>query len=80
METVTLPKGVRNRWFYVIVMPLTADGNGPASEENGEIRKLTWEVWNQFCDVFGSFDCLPDAIDKAEELNAEMLQWENKDS
>lgn len=59
----------RERFFFPIVMPLNADGQGPASEERGEIRKLTWEVWDQFGGSHGSFDYLPDAIDRADELN-----------
>lgn len=57
------------RWFFPIVMPLDANGQGPASEEKGEIRKLTWEVWDQTCTSYGSFEFLKDAILKAEELN-----------
>ena len=68
-ETITLKKGCRNRFYFVIVMPLDEDGRGPASEENGEIRKLTWEVWGQDTTSHGSFKYLPDAIDRAEELN-----------
>lgn len=66
---MAVPENVRERMYYPIVMPLDADGNGPASEESGEIRKLTWEVWDQYCDTFGSFTCLADAIQEAERLN-----------
>lgn len=66
-----VPADARLRMYYPIVMPLNSDGIGPASEKLGEIRKLTWEVWDQFCDTFGSFDCLTDAIMEAERLNRE---------
>ena len=66
-----VPADARLRMYYPIVMPLNSDGIGPASEKLGEIRKLTWEVWDQFCDTFGSFDCLADAIMEAERLNRE---------
>ena len=42
-----LPHDVRKWSHYPIVVPLTAEGNGPASEENGEVRKIVWEVWSQ---------------------------------
>jgi hypothetical protein len=64
-----VPVNARERMYYPIIMPLNADGYGPASEERGEIRKITWQVWDQFCDTFGDFDCLPDAIMEAERLN-----------
>lgn len=65
------------RWFYYpIVMPLSADGNGPASVEKGEARKLTWEVWDQEFTTHGSFEILSDAIDKAMELNAKLADSE----
>lgn len=59
----------RERFFFPIVMPLNARGQGPASVERGVARKLTWEVWDQFGGSHGSFDYLPDAIDRADELN-----------
>jgi len=77
MDSIILPRGVRNRWYYVIVMPLDEDGNGPASDQ--ECHKITWEVWDQVCETYGSFDYLPDAIDHAEKLNEEHLEWERKD-
>lgn len=66
-----VPEDVRARWYFPIIMPLDASGQGPASVENGEARKITWEVWDQVCDTFGSFDCMSDAIQKAEDLNRE---------
>lgn len=72
METITLPKGCRNRFYFPIIMPLNKDGMGPCS--NNEIVKIVWEVWGQDCSSYGSYEFLPDAIDKAEELNAHLLQ------
>lgn len=63
-----MPKA-RNRFFYVIVMPLDENGHGPAEIGKGAV-KLTWEVWDQELSTHGSFDYLPDAIDHCEELNA----------
>ena len=68
---ITLPRGCRNRFYFVIIMPLNVDGHGPASEERGEVRKITWEVWDQEMTSHGSYDYLPDAIDEAERLNEE---------
>lgn len=65
-NTITLPRGCRNRWYFPIVMPLK-NGIGPASEKDCD--EITWEVWDQVCDTYGSFKYLGDAIDKAEELN-----------
>lgn len=64
-----MKRKARERFYFVIVMPLDADGRGPASEERGEVRQITWEVWDQECTVHGSFQYLADAIDKCEELN-----------
>lgn len=56
--------------YFPIVMPLL-DGNGPATDE--ECNKITWEVWDQLCNTYGSFDYLPDAINKAIQMNREFL-------
>jgi len=69
MANITLPRGSRNRWYFVIVMPLDKNGYGPSSDK--ACHKITWEVWDQVCDTFGSYDYLSDAIDRAEELNEE---------
>lgn len=66
-----IPENVRERFWYVIVMPLNDNGHGPASEELGEVRKLTWEVWNQVLESDSSWEFLPDAIQRCEELNKE---------
>lgn len=57
--------------YFPILMPLTKDGNGPADIH--EIDKITFQVWDRFCESYGEFDYLSDAIDKADELNAEYL-------
>lgn len=62
----------RDRFYFVIVMPLDKDGNGPA--DNSEIEYLTWEVWDQELTTHGSFQYLPDAIDECERLNWEYYQ------
>ena len=67
---MTLPEDVRKWSHYPIVMPLTAEGNGPASEEKGEVRKITWEVWSQdLSESHGPFEFLPDAINEAMRLS-----------
>lgn len=54
--------------FYPIAMPLNKEGQGPAPMD--EIAVLTWEVWDIFFNVVGSHNCLPDAINQAQQLNA----------
>lgn len=56
-------------WFhYPILMPLNADGDGPASLD--EIAELSWQVWDKTMETHGSFDNLYDAINAAMRLNA----------
>jgi len=57
--------------FYTIVMPLTAEGYGPA--DLNECHELTWEVWDRFCNSYGSFKYLPEAIGHAIDLNKELF-------
>lgn len=71
MQTITQEKGCRNRYYYVIIMPINKDGQGPC--DNHEIDKIKWQVWDQALTSYGEYDFLPDAIDHAEELNALML-------
>lgn len=64
-----IPQNVRERMYYVIVMPTTLDGQqGPVNTEE-EPCKLSWEVWDQTCSSFGNFDFLADAIQFCEERN-----------
>lgn len=48
-------------------MPVNALEQGPC--ELKEAVKLTWEVWDQELLSHASFEFLPDAINKAIELN-----------
>lgn len=75
IKFITLRRGVRNRFYYPIVMPLNAEGQGPASD--AECTKITFEVWDQELTSHHSFDNLPDAVDKAESMNEE---WDKNDS
>lgn len=61
-------KDARDWFYYPILIPLTADDQGPA-EIGHDAVKITFEVWDQFCDKFGSFEYLPDAINEAMRLN-----------
>ena len=69
IKTITLRRGVRNRYYYPILMPLNAEGQGPCSDI--ECTKITFEVWDQELTSHHSFDNLPDAIDMAEIMNEE---------
>jgi hypothetical protein len=65
------PHDVRTWPYYPILMPLE-DGQGPASD--AECDKITWEVWDRFCNSVGTFDYLPDAINDAMKRNAELIK------
>lgn len=60
---------VRQWWHYPIEMPLSADGQGPATV-GVEAARITYEVWDQLLVSHASFDNLPDAINEAMRLNA----------
>lgn len=62
-----LPKA-REQMYYVIVMPLNAEGNGPCSIP--EAVELDYQVWDQTCTTFSSNKYLPDAIDDCNMRNA----------
>lgn len=64
---MTLPTDVRKWPYYPIYFPLNKNGDGPETRPE-KVRKETWEVWNQVNKTMGSYDCLPDAINKAMEL------------
>lgn len=51
----------RNWFYFPIPMPLNEYGYGPVSDE--ECHKMTYEVWDRFCNTYASFDYLYDAID-----------------
>ena len=60
------------KWFhYPIEMPLTADGQGPATVGN-DAASISYEVWDQALSTHGSFENLPDAINEAMRLNGAM--------
>jgi len=62
-----VPVDVRKRWFFIIVIPITKDGKGPADLYAAD--KLTWEVWNREMVAQATFDNLPDAIAECEKRN-----------
>lgn len=58
------------RWqYYPIQMPLTADGQGPATI-GVDATTITYEVWDREQTSYGSFENLPDAINESMRLNA----------
>jgi hypothetical protein len=65
-----LPTNVREWYFFPIEMPLSIDGQGPATV-GVDAHQITYEVWDAELNTHGSFDNLPDAINKAIELNLE---------
>lgn len=66
------PLDVRTWPFFAIEMPLTEDKTGPASIGK-DAAEMTYEVWDQFCNSYGSHKYLPDAINQALQLTQELL-------
>lgn len=64
------PLNVRTWPFCPIIMPLK-EGNGPATD--AECDKITFEVWDHFCNSYGSFEYLSDAINEAMKLTKELM-------
>lgn len=62
---------VRTWPYYPIVMPLK-DGRGPVKYK--ECDKVTWEVWDRFCDSVASYNYLPEAINHAMRLNKYIME------
>jgi hypothetical protein len=61
---------VRTWPYYTITMPLL-EGQGPAT--NAECDQITYEVWDHFCNSYGNFEYLPDAINEAMRLTNDLL-------
>lgn len=59
---------VRTWFHYPIMMPITADGKGPATV-SVDATEIVFEVWDQLYNTHASFDNLPDAINEAMRLN-----------
>jgi hypothetical protein len=59
---------VRKWLYYPIIMPITADGKGPATV-GADAVEIVFEVWDQLYNTHASFDNLPDAINEAMRLN-----------
>jgi len=64
------PLDVRTWPYYAITIPLL-QGQGPASDS--ECDEITYAVWDVFCNSYGSYKCLPDAINQAMRLTHELL-------
>lgn len=57
----------RDQMYYVIVIPLNVEGNGPCTIP--EATTILYEVWDQTCTTFSSHEFLPDAIDDCNARN-----------
>ena len=64
---------VRNWWHYPIQMPVNESGEGPATVGKDAVL-VKYEVWDRLYNTHAIFDNLPDAINKAMELNAALAQ------
>lgn len=58
--------------FYVITMPLNADGMGPCEIKGAS--KISFEVWDRFLSTHSSHEFLRDAISEAITLNNELFK------
>ena len=56
-------------WHYPIEMPLTNDGNGPATV-GVDAAKITYEVWDREMVSHGSFEHLSEAVNESMRLNS----------
>ncbi len=63
-EMISVPKSMRDWYFFPIEMPVTALGHGPATVGDDAV-KVTYEVWDRVLNTHGSHDFLVDAIDQA---------------
>ncbi|NTF18211.1 hypothetical protein G6L37_07310 [Agrobacterium rubi] len=70
---------VRQWQHYPIEMPLTDEGEGPATV-GFDATKITYEVWDQALKSHGSYDHLPDAINESIRLNAVTGQGGSQDA
>lgn len=62
---VLVPKDCRQWQHYVTPMPVNAEGNGPATIGEDAV-KIEYEVWEaDLCTTIGSYEFLPDAINRA---------------
>lgn len=62
-----LPDDCRKWAYYVIEMPVTSDGQGPATV-GVDAASMTYEVWDVEFYTWFSYDNLPDAINLAMNL------------
>lgn len=60
---------LKMRQHYPIMIPLTADGSGPASID--EASSVVFQVWDQACEVHGESPSLLQMVLLAESLNEE---------
>lgn len=67
MERISVSPNVREWYYFPIQMPVDKDGNGPA--EVGLSVRIDYEVWDQLCNTWASYNNLPDAINEAMRLN-----------
>ena len=65
---VIVPSNIRRAFYYAIEMPVTKDGQGPATV-GVDAEQITYEVWDQLLASHGSHNNLPDAINQANALN-----------
>lgn len=58
--------------FYPIVMPMTKDGQGPAT--GADIHTIYFEVWDKFCNAYVVGASQPAAIKAAMMMNEELFK------
>ena len=67
VDYLRLPRDLNDWWFFVIDIPVDAEGNGPVTV--AEASKIVYEVWDREFNTHGSFPYLRDAVALAVQLN-----------
>jgi hypothetical protein len=76
---IEMTSDVRKWYHYLIEMPLSKDGQGPATV-GVDAASISYEVWDQSLNSHASFDNLQDAINEAMRLNGEMVNEDLTDA
>ena len=63
-DYVLVDPNMRLWMYYPIMMPVTADGDGPATVGDDAAR-ITFEVWDRSCTSYSSHEFLADALNEA---------------
>ena len=68
------PLDIKTWYYYPIPMPLDEQGKGPVDIKNA--HTVTYEVWDQVFDSYGTYKHLPEAVQRAIDLNRQYSNHE----